>query len=135
MQPDAASPDNADDGGRARVGLDEIENLPREHRQHLRHQAETNLMQLAATRGANAFDLLAIGTLDCFREQFPECAEIRCRDRQHAGKRSKSNNVDPHQRPDQRVDAADRIQKPPHRETKEDRGNDVTRREQAERQR
>ena len=89
--------------------FDEIEHLPRDHRQHLRHQAKTDFVQRVAAGSADALDLLPVGGLDGFGEQFAERAEIRHRDRQHAGERTETDDIDPDQRPDQRVDAADRI--------------------------
>ena len=115
--------------------LDEIEHLPGDHGQHLRHQAEADLVQRIAAGGADAFDLLLVGGLDRLREQFAERAEIRHRNRQHAGERAEADDIDPHQRPDQRIDAADRIQEPAHRKAQQVRRNDVARRQQADRQR
>ena len=90
--------------------LDEIEHLPGDHGQHLRHQAKSDFVQRIAAGGPDALDLLLVGGLDRFGEQFAERAEIRHRNRQHAGKGAKTDDVDPDQRPDQRVDAADRIE-------------------------
>ena len=42
VQADAAGADDADDGRRARVGLEEIQHLAGEDRQHLRHDAEAD---------------------------------------------------------------------------------------------
>ena len=78
---------------------------------------------------------LLVGGLDRLGEQLAERAEIRHRDRQHAGERAEADDVDPDQRPDQRIDAADRIEKAAHRKADELRRNDVPRRQQADRQR
>ncbi len=84
-RPMPPAPTNAD-GGRARIGLDEIENLPRKHGQHLWHQPKPYFMQLAVPpRRADAFDLLAIHPLNRFRKQLSKCPEIRRCDCQHAG--------------------------------------------------
>ena len=115
--------------------LDEIQHLPRDDGQHLRHQAEAYLVQRVAAGGPDALDLLPVGGLDRLGKQFAERAEIRHRDRQHAGERAETDDIDPDQRPDQRIDAADRIEKPAHRKADEVRRNDVARRQQADRQR
>ena len=50
-RPMPPAPTNAD-GGRARIGLDEIENLPRKHGQHLWQQPKPYFMQLAVPPAA-----------------------------------------------------------------------------------
>ena len=98
--------------------LDEIEHLAGDNRQDLRQLSEADFVQRAAAGSAHAFDRLAVGGLDRLGKQFAECAEIRGRDRQHAGKRPQADDVDPHQRPDQDVDAADRIEEAGSRRTR-----------------
>ena len=115
--------------------LDEIEHLPRDHRQHLRHQAKADFVQRIAAGRPDALDLLLVGGLDRFGEQFAERAKIRHRNRQHAGERPEADDVDPDQRPDQRIDAADRIEKAANRKAEDTRRNDVPCRQQADRQR
>ena len=90
--------------------LDEIEHLPGDHGQHLRHQAKSYLVQRIAAGRPDTLDLLLVGRLDRLGEQFAERAEVTHRNRQHAGKGAKTDDVDPHQRPDQRIHAADRIE-------------------------
>ena len=92
-------------------------------------------MQRVAAGSPDALDLFLVGSLDGFGKQFAERAEIGQRNRQHAGKRAEANDVDPHQRPDQRIDAADGIERAAHRKAQPPRGNDVPRRQQTERQR
>ena len=58
----------------------------------------------------DAFAVLLVGGLDRLREQLAEGAEVRGHDREHAGERSEPDDVDPDQRPDQRVDAADGVE-------------------------
>ena len=135
LQADAARADDADDGGRAGIRFDEIEHLPRDDRQHLRHQAKAYFMQRVAAGSPDALDLLPVGGLDRLGKQFAERAEVGQRDRQHTGKRAEANDVDPHQRPDQRIDTADGIEETAHRKAQTSRGNDVPRRQQTERQR
>ena len=87
---------------------------------HLRHQAEADFVQRVAAGGTDTLDLLLVGGLDRLGEQLAERAEIRDRDRQHAGKRAEADDVDPDQRPDQRIDAADRIEETAHRKAEDD---------------
>ncbi len=115
--------------------LDEIKHLARDHGQHLRHQAEADFMQRVAAGGADALDLLLVRTFNGLGEQLAECAEIRHRNRQHAGKGTETDDIDPDQRPDQRIDAADGIEKSPHRKTEDIGRHDVLCRQQADRQR
>ncbi len=115
--------------------FDEIEHLTRDHGQDLRDQAEADLVQDAAAGSSDALDLLLVGAFNGLGEQFAQGAEIRHRDGEHAGKRAETDDIDPHQRPDQRVDAADRIQEAPHGETEDGGRHDVARGEQADRQR
>ena len=53
---------------------------------------------------------LRAGCLDRLGKKLAESAEIGNRDREHAGKRSEPDDSDKHQRPDQCVDAADRVE-------------------------
>jgi len=108
LQANAAGADNADDGGRAGIRFDKIEHLTGNHRQYLRHQAKSYFVQRIAARRPDAFDLLAVSGLDRLGEQLAERAEIRHRNREHAGEGTETDDIDPDQRPDQRVDAADR---------------------------
>ncbi len=114
--------------------FDEIEHLAGDDRQHLRHQAEADFMQGAAAGSSDTFDLLLVGALDRLGEQFAERAEIRHGNREHARERAEAYDIDPDQRPDQRVDAADRVQETAYRKP-DDIRHDVARREQADRQR
>ncbi len=115
--------------------LDEVEHLAGDNRQDLGQQSEADLVQRAAAGSAHALDRLAVGGLDRFGEQLAECTEIRGRDRQYAGKRAEADDVDPHKRPDQGVDAADRIEEAASRKAQQCRGDQVTSGQQAERQR
>src|SRR3954454_10950495 len=133
LQADTAGPDDADDGGGAGIRFDEIEHLPRDDRQHLWHQAEAYLMHRVAAGSPDALDLFPVGGLDRLGKQFAERTEVRQRDLQHPGKRAETDDVDPHQRPDQRVDTADGIEEPAYREANQIRRNDVPRRQQADR--
>ena len=114
--------------------LDEIEHLSGDNRQHLRHQAEAYFLQRIAAGRPDALNLLFVGSLDRLREQFAERAEIRHRNRQHTGKGTKTDDVDPHQRPDQRVYPADRIEEASDRKPKDTRRYDISRRQQTDRQ-
>src|ERR1700729_4195847 len=52
MEPDAARADDADDRRRARVGFNEIEDLPGNDGQHLRQEPESHLGDAPSPRGA-----------------------------------------------------------------------------------
>ena len=135
LQADATGTDDADDGCRARVRLDEVEHLARDHGQHLRHQAKADFVQRIAAGGSNSLDLLLVRAFNGLGEQLSERAEVRHRNRQHTGKGTETNNIDPDQRPDQCIDAPDRIEQPPYRKAEEIGGHDVLCCEQAHRQR
>ena len=46
LQSDATGTDNADDGGRTRIGLEVVKHLARQNRDHLRQQPETYTVQV-----------------------------------------------------------------------------------------
>ncbi len=115
--------------------LDEIEHLARDHGQHLRHQAEADFVQCAAAGGADTLDLLPICGLDRLRKELAERSAIGDRDGEHSSERPKADDVDPDQRPDQDIDAADRIQEPANGKANEIGGHDVARGKQTDGQR
>jgi hypothetical protein len=121
-------------GGRASVGFDEIEDLSRNHRQHLRHEPESHLGQAAPARRAHSFRLLLVGRFNDLRKQLAERAEIRGGDRQHPGERAKADHVDPDQSPDQRVDATHGVKEALDREAQEGGRDHVARGQHAKRQ-
>ena len=101
--------------------LEIVEHLARDHRQDLRQQAEADVMQLVAA-GRHERLRPACGR----RPRSPRRTACRrrrnrCQDRQHAGERAEADDVDPDQRPDQRIDAADGVE-PAARQEMHDRG-------------
>ncbi len=86
-----------------------------------------DLVQRRAADGADAFDFLLVRGLDGFGKQLAERAEIRRRDGEHAGERAEADDIDPDQRPDQRIDTANTVEKTPGRETNERKRHDVSR--------
>ena len=134
IEPDAAGADDADDGRGAGVRFDVVEHLAGDHRQHLRDQAEADLVQLAAAQRGHALDRLAVGGLDGFGIELAEGAEIAGHDGEHAGEGAEPDDIDPDQRPDQRIDAADRVERAPGEEVHDAVGDDVARGEEAERE-
>ena len=66
LQADTASADDTNDGGRARVRLDEVQHLPGDDRQHLRHQTEADFVQRIAAGCADALNLLFIRAFNRF---------------------------------------------------------------------
>ena len=71
--------------------------------------------------------------LDRFRKQLPERAGVRDRDRQDAGEWPEPDRADKHQRPDQRVDAAQRVEHAAYKETQHLAGSSVRGSEQRQR--
>ena len=99
--------------------FEEIEHLARQHGKDLGQDAETDAQDAAAAGRDDTLARLAVDGLDRLGEQLAEIADIGGHDRQHARERTKSYHVDPDQRPDQDVDAADGIERAPRQEVQD----------------
>src|SRR5271156_6057299 len=77
IEPDPARADYAEDGGRAGVGFDEVEDLSRNDRQHLRHEPKSDLGHAPPAGRPHPFRLLRVGRFDDLRKELAERAEIR----------------------------------------------------------
>ena len=88
--------------------LEIVEHLARDHRQHLRQQAEADPHAappppVDTTPSTGLRSAVSIAS----ENSLPKAPMSRRHDREHAGEGAEADDVDPDQRPDQRVDAAD----------------------------
>ena len=112
MQADAAGADDADDGRRAGVGFEVVEHLARDHR-----EAPAGSGRSGARAGSlpPVETTPSIGLRSAFsiasENSLPNAPKSRRSDGEHAGERAEPDDVDQDQRPDQHVDAADRVER------------------------
>ncbi len=115
--------------------LEEVEHLADENRHHLRHDSVAHGMRVCAACRLDALDRLVVSVLDGLGEQLAENGQVRRHDGENARKGPEANDIDPDERPDERIDASDRVERAPCKELDEAAGHDVSRGEQAQRKR
>ncbi len=82
----------------------------------------------------DALGRLAVHGLDRLGIKLAERADVACHDREHAGEGAEAHDIDPYERPDQRVDPADGIGEAPRQELDDALRHNVARRQEAERE-
>src|SRR6266446_1318627 len=131
---DAAGADEAEDGGRAYVGLEPIEDIGEEERENLWHHTEAQDLQARGARGGDGVDGSGVDALDGLGVELGERGRCVGHDGEDAGEGAEPDRRHEEQGVDERVDAPEEVEHGPRR-IEDGAARHVARGEEAERQR